>query len=84
MNKMTVRRVRVVAALLLGAAAAVYAGGWTIITLNDFPDHAAGWRTADADVFRSAAREQPAGGLKPALQASSAGGLEVVPPPSHH
>lgn len=77
MNKIPGRSM-VVAILLLGAAAAVYAGGWSIITVNDFPDYA---RAGNPLTLTFSVRQHGnnlLGGLKPVIHASTAGGLEVV------
>jgi hypothetical protein len=60
--------------LLAGAVATVYAGGWSIITLNDFPDHAvAGERLSLTFSVRQHGNNLLEG-LKPTVQASLAGG----------
>ena len=68
----------VVAILLLGASAAVYAGGWSIITVNDFPDYARAGKPLTLTFSVRQHGNNLLGGLKPTIRASTASGLEVV------
>ena len=76
MNK-RLARLSVFAALLVAAVASVYAGGWTIITLNDFPDHAVAGKPLTLTFSIRQHGNNLLAGLKPAVRASTAGGLEI-------
>ena len=67
-----------VAILLFSAAAAVYAGGWSIITIKDFPDYARAGHPLTLTFSVRQHGNHLLGGLKPTIQASAAGGLQVV------
>jgi hypothetical protein len=71
-------RSMVVATLLVTTAAAVSAGGWTIITVNDFPDYALATQPLTLTFSVRQHGNTLLGGLKPAIRASTASGLEVV------
>ena len=67
----------VLTVLLVGTVATVYAGGWSIITLNDFPDQAvAGERLTLTFSVRQHGNNLLEG-LKPTVQASVAGGSVI-------
>lgn len=64
-------------ALLTGVVATVFAGGWSVITLNDFPDHAlAGERLSLTFTVRQHGNNLLEG-LKPTVQASMNGGSKI-------
>jgi hypothetical protein len=70
-------RCLIITALLAGAAATVYAGGWSIITLADFPDRAvAGERLTLMFSVRQHGNNLLEG-LKPTVQASIQGGSPI-------
>ena len=76
---MNSRRGRLVtlAVLLAMAAVTVYAGGWSIITLADFPDYALAGKPVTLTLSVRQHGNHLVDGLKPALRASAAGGLQV-------
>jgi hypothetical protein len=75
--KTKLSRCLVLMALLAGAAATLYAGGWSIITLADFPDRAvAGERLTLMFSVRQHGNNLIEG-LTPAVQASIEGGAPV-------
>jgi hypothetical protein len=77
MNTMPSRSI-VVATLMLGAAAAVSAGGWSIITLQDFPDYARSGKPLTLTFSVRQHGNRLVSGLKPTVQASTARGPEIV------
>src|SRR5687767_7201153 len=72
------RRLMVVVALLLSTAAAVSAGGWSIITVNDFPDYALVRSPLMLTFSVRQHGNKLLGGLKPSIHASTDGGPTVV------
>ena len=67
-----------IAALLLGTAWAAYAGGWSIITINDFPDYALTGKPLTLTFSVRQHGNKLLGGLKPKILASTSGDLAVV------
>jgi hypothetical protein len=67
-----------IATLLLGAAWAAYAGGWSIITINDFPEYALAGKPLTLTFAVRQHGNNLVGGLKPKVHASTSGGLTTV------
>jgi hypothetical protein len=63
--------------LVVAAAAALYAGGWSIITLNDFPEYALAGKPVTLTFSVRQHGNHLIGGLKPALRATVRGGAVV-------
>ena len=72
------RRSLVVLALLVSAAAGVSAGGWSVITLADFPDYAMAGKPLTLTFSVRQHGQTLIGGLKPSVQASTPGAPLVV------
>ncbi len=72
------RRSLVVLALLVCAAAGVSAGGWSVITLADFPDYAMAGRPLTLTFSVRQHGQSLVSGLKPSVQASTPGAPAVV------
>jgi hypothetical protein len=72
------RRTLVLVALIAASAAGLSAGGWSVITLTNFPDYAmAGKRLTLTFTVRQHGNNLISG-LKPAIHASVAGGAAMV------
>ena len=65
------------AALLALATVTLYAGGWSIISLNDFPEHAIAGKSVALTFSVRQHGNHLLSGLKPALRASMKGGVNV-------
>ena len=72
------RRWLVVLTLVLGAAAGVSAGGWSVITLSEFPDYAMAGRPLTLTFSVRQHGSTPVSGLRPSIQASTPGAPAVV------
>ena len=72
------RRLLVVATLLVCGAARVSAGGWSVITLTDFPDYAMTGRPLTLTFSVRQHGQTLTSGLKPSIHASTPGALPVV------
>jgi hypothetical protein len=77
MNK-TLGRSIAIATLLLGGAWAVYAGGWSIISVDDFPDYVMAGKPLTLTFSVRQHGNNLLRGLKPAVHASTPGGDAVV------
>ena len=72
------RRSLVVLGLLVFTAAGVSAGGWSVITLADFPDYAMAGRPLTLTFSVRQHGQSLVSGLKPSVQASTSGAPAVV------
>ena len=72
------RRSLVVLALLVSAAAVVSAGGWSVITLAEFPDYAMTGRPLTLTFSVRQHGQRLVSGLKPSVHASTPGAAAVV------
>ena len=72
------RRSLVVLVLLVSAAAGVSAGGWSVITLADFPDYAMAGKPLTLTFSVRQHGQTLVSGLKPSVQASTPGAPPVV------
>jgi hypothetical protein len=63
----------VLAVICTWAVAAVYAGGWSVITLKEFPDHAVAGEPLTLTFTVRQHGNKPQRGLKPTLQATMPG-----------
>ena len=68
----------VILALLLSAAAGVSAGGWSVITLAEFPDYAMAGRPVTLTFSVRQHGQTLVSGLKPSVRASTPGAPAVV------
>jgi hypothetical protein len=71
------RRLVTFAVLLALAAVTAYGGGWSIITLADFPDYVVAGEPVTLTFSVRQHGNHLIDGLKPALRASTTGGLQV-------
>jgi hypothetical protein len=74
----TIRRLLVVSALFASAAAAVSAGGWSIITVDDFPDYARAGTPLRLTFSVRQHGNRLVSGLAPTIRASSAGSADII------
>lgn len=72
------RRLLMVLALLVFAAAGASAGGWSVITVADFPDYAMAGRPLTLTFAVRQHGQSLVSGLKPSVQASTPGAPAVV------
>ena len=76
------RQYRVQLLLLLLAlfafAARLFAGGWAIITLNDFPDYAVAGKPLNLTFTIRQHGRTLLGGLRPTIRATTPGGLKAT------
>ena len=72
------RRLLAIVVLVVSAAAALSAGGWSVITVADFPDYAMAGRTLTLTFSVRQHGQTLVSGLKPVVQASSSGSAPVV------
>ena len=72
------RRLLLIIALLVYAAAGVFAGGWSVITVADFPVYAMAGRTITLTFSVRQHGQTLVSGLKPLVQASTPGAPPIV------
>jgi hypothetical protein len=72
------RRPLVAAAFVAAAAAGLSAGGWSVITLNDFPDYGMAGKPLGLTFSVRQHGIHPVSGLKPVVKASAPGVAPVV------
>ena len=74
----TSSRSLVLVALIAASAAGLSAGGWSVITLNDFPDYAMAGKPLTLTFTVRQHGNNLVTGLKPVIRASVAGGTALV------